>query len=87
MGDLRLGRRALQSTPGLLEQLREKGAGTNAAQFRMGVKLRHPERYDDHGQLKVVAGKKPAEGQKTDGEKKPESKKPAAKKSTKGEGK
>ena len=59
-GDLRLGRRALSSTPGLLEELREKGAGTNFAQFRMGPKLRHPERYDEKGQLKVTAGVAPA---------------------------
>lgn len=51
-GDLRLGKRALQGSPGLLDLLRAKGAGTAAAQFRMGVKLRHPERYDESGHLK-----------------------------------
>jgi hypothetical protein len=49
---LRLGKRALQDHPGLLQRQREKGTGTDAAMNRMGPKIRHPERYDDHGHLK-----------------------------------
>lgn len=54
MGDLRLGKRALERAPELLEKLRYQAAGTIAAECRMGAKMRHPERYDERGRLKVA---------------------------------